>query len=216
MKAVFDHIVIGASDLAEDVERVEAALGAPSGGGGAHPLMSTHNRLMRLSGTQGWTGGYLEVIAVDPAASAPSRTRWYTLDDPVTTTRLAERPRALCWVASVPDLDEATRVCGYDPGQIIEVTRGALRWRLTVPEDGGLAADGILPALIEWPEGVNPVAALPVQDIALDGIVATHPDPAFISGCMRNLGLGQLLTVTRGHSTLAFDMVTPSGTVRID
>ena len=47
-------------------------------------------------------------------------TRWYTLDDPVTTTRLAERPRAMCWVASVPDLDEATRVCGC--GQIIEVT----------------------------------------------------------------------------------------------
>ena len=213
MKAEFDHIVIGVSRLAQDTARVEAQLGAPTGGGGAHPLMATHNRLMRLGGG---TGGYLEVIAVDPAAPSPSRSRWYTLDNPTTAARLAARPRALCWVASVPDLEEATRICGYDAGTIIEVTRGDLRWRLTVPEDGGLAADGILPSLIEWPDGVNPVAALPVEDVALGSVIASHPDPAFITACMTNLSLGHLVTVAGGPSSLAFDIRTGSGTVRID
>ena len=85
-----------------------------------------------------------------------------------------------------------------------------------MPEDGGLAADGILPALIEWPDGVNPVAALPVEDVALGSVIASHPDPAFITACMTNLGLGHLVTVAGGPSSLAFDIRTGSGTVRID
>jgi len=212
MNAKFDHVVIGASMLASGAARVETQLGTVTTGGGEHLLMATHNRLMRLGGP----GGYLEVIAVNPEAASPSRSRWYTLDDPRTAARLAARPRALCWVASVTDIEAATRACGYDAGAIIEVTRGDLRWRLTVPEDGGLAADGILPALIEWPGGVDPVAALPVTEVALAGITATHADPAFIIDCMDGLGLGNMMTVGSGPSSLAFDFTTAAGLITID
>ena len=212
MRVKFDHVVIGAADLPAATAHIEALLGAPTGGGGAHPLMATHNGLMRLGGG----GGYLEVIAVDPAAALPSRRRRYTLDDNKTATRLAERPRALCWVVSVSDIETATQSCGYDAGAIIKVTRGDLHWRLTVPDDGGLAADGLLPALIEWPDGIDPVAALPVQDVALDRIIATHPDPAFINSCMDRLGLGHMLRVTKGAPSIAFEFTTETGKVRID
>lgn len=212
MKVCFDHVVIGASRLAQDTRKVERQLGATTGGGGAHPLMATHNRLMRL----GESSGYLEVIAVDPTAPPPSRRRWYTLDDQHTTERLSLRPRALCWVASVDDIEAATRACGYDAGEIIEVTRGDLRWRLTVPDDGGLAGDGILPALIEWPDGINPVASLPAQDVRLAGITATHPDPNSIMTCLERLGLAGLVTLTSGPALIAFDFTTETGIVRID
>ena len=227
MKAKFDHVVIGTTDLAGGTDWVEARLGAATGGGGAHPLMATHNRLMRLGGQETelketelqeteLLGGYLEVIAADPAAPPPSRRRWYMLDEQHTTDHLSSRPRALCWVASVSDIESAVRDCGYDAGAIIEVTRGDLHWRLTVPEDGGLAAHGILPALIEWPAGIDPVAALPVANIALAGIVATHPDPDFINDCMDRLGLSRMISLASGPPRIAFDFQTETGIVRID
>lgn len=217
MKTKFDHVVIGTTDLVRGTDWVEARLGAATSGGGAHPLMATHNRLMRLGGQETeLQGGYLEVISADPAAPPPSRRRWYMLDEKPTKDHLSSRPRALCWVASVPDIESAVRNCGYDAGAIIEVTRGDLHWRLTVPEDGGLAANGILPALIEWPAGIDPVAALPVAKVTLAGIVATHPDPAFISDCMDRLGLSRMISLASGPPSIAFDFETETGTVRID
>ena len=76
MPAQLDHIVIGADHLESGTRWTEARLQSAMDGGGAHPLMSTHNRLMRLAG-----GPYLEVIAIDPAAPSPDRPRWFTLDD---------------------------------------------------------------------------------------------------------------------------------------
>ena len=160
--------------------------------------MATHNRLMRLA------DGYLEVIAVDPDAPAPDRTRWYGLDSPATADRLANGPRALCWVAAVDDIEQAAANCGYECGRIIEVTRGDLHWRLTVPDDGGLAAGGILPALIEWPPGVNPVATLPDSGLALASLKATHPDPAMVMDCLDRLGLGHLMEISEGAPSLGF------------
>lgn len=211
MKARFDHVVIGASRLTPGTEQVEEWLGAATGGGGKHPLMATHNRLMRLRGSH----GYLEIIAADPSAAAPSRPRWYGLDRTGTRDHLSQGPRALCWVAAVTDIHEAVSTCGYDAGDIITVTRGDLHWRLTVPGDGGLAADGILPALIQWPDGIDPVAALPAEDVGLAGIAATHPDPSFITDCMDRLGLAHMMTIASGPPSLAFDFSCPKGAVRI-
>ena len=198
MASRFDHVVIGAAHLGDAAAIVEARLGADLTGGGKHPMMATHNRLMRLA------DGYLEVIAIDPDAPAPDRARWYGLDNPETAGRLADGPRALCWVAAVDDIEKAAAGCGYECGRIIEVTRGDLRWRLTVPDDGSLAAGGILPALIEWPTGVNPVAAIPDSGLALAGLRAAHPDPAMVMDCLDRLGLSQLMEITKGAPSLGF------------
>ena len=209
MASRFDHVVIGATHLGDAADIVEARLGADLTGGGRHPLMSTHNRLMQLK------EGYLEVIAIDPDAPVPGRTRWYALDSPETIGRLADGPRALCWVAAVDDIEQAAAGCGYECGRIIEVTRGDLHWRLTVADDGSLAAGGILPALIEWPLGVNPVAMLPKSGLALAGLKASHPDPAMVMNCLDRLGLGHLMEITEGAPSLAFFFDTDGGKILV-
>lgn len=201
LTAHIDHLVIGTNDLASGTDWTESRLGAACDGGGAHPLMGTHNRLMRLAG-----GPYLEVIAIDPDASSPGRPRWFTLDREKTKSRFATGPGALCWVAAVSDIETAVRQCGYDCGQITTVTRGDLQWRLTIPDDGSLPAGGVLPSLIEWPEGMHPVASLAETDIYLDTIHLTHPDPAHIEACLDRLGLASIATVTSGDIAIAFSM----------
>ena len=113
MPAQLDHIVIGADHLESGTRWTEARLQSPIDGGGAHPLMSTHNRLMRLAG-----GPYLEVIAIDPAAPSPDRPRWFTLDDRATQRRLADRPAALCWVASVQDIENQRQAAAMIVGAL--------------------------------------------------------------------------------------------------
>ena len=209
MASRFDHVVIGAAQLSDAAAIVEARLGADLTGGDKHPLMATHNRLMRLA------EGYLEVIAIDPDAWAPDRARWYELDNPETAGRIADGPRALCWVAAVDDIEQVAAGCGYQCGRIIEVTRGDLHWRLTVPDNGSLAADGILPALIEWPTGVNPVAALPDSGLALAGLKASHPDPEMVMDCLDRLGLGQLMEITKGAPSLGFVFDSAGGEILV-
>jgi hypothetical protein len=109
-------------------------------------------------------------------------------------------------VAAVSDIETAVRQCGYDCGQITTVTRGDLQWRLTIPDDGSLPAGGVLPSLIEWPEGMHPVASLAETDIHLDTIHLTHPDPAHIEACLDRLGLASIATVTSGDIAIAFSM----------
>ena len=112
--------------------------------------MGTHNRLLRLQADI-----YLEVIAANPAA-LPQRSRWFSMDAPKTKLRLGKGSHPLCWVLQVEDIHEATKNCGYNPGDVITMSRGDLEWQITVPKDGGLAEGGILPVLIHWPGGRNP------------------------------------------------------------
>jgi hypothetical protein len=60
--------------------------------------------------------------------------------------------------------------------------------------------------LIEWPEGMHPVASLAETDIYLDTIHLTHPDPAHIESCLDRLGLASIATVTSGDIAIAFSM----------
>ena len=76
-----DHLVVAAESLDQGVQWCEAMLGITPQAGGEHPLMGTHNRLLRLSTPQ-YPRAYLEIIAIDPLAKAPGRTRWFDLDDP--------------------------------------------------------------------------------------------------------------------------------------
>ena len=67
--AQVDHLVIAAQSLDQGVQWCEATLGVTPRAGGEHPLMGTHNRLLRLS-TPGYPRAYLEIIAIDPACEA--------------------------------------------------------------------------------------------------------------------------------------------------
>ena len=62
-----------AASLAEGVAWCEATLGVTPGPGGEHPLMGTHNRLLRIA-TADFPHAYLEIIAINPVANKDQRT----------------------------------------------------------------------------------------------------------------------------------------------
>ncbi len=162
-----DHIAFGADDLERGVAQMSELLGAEPVGGGRHDLFGTHNALWRL---EGLFPTYLEVIAIDPGVSAPSRPRWFALDDKKLSKRLENGVELLAFIAGTPDMDLARQAMPVDPGTPVQVRRGALSWTFSLPADGSLPDAGALPYLITWPAGVHPVKNMPVQNIGLKGV----------------------------------------------
>jgi hypothetical protein len=165
---VVDHLVVAANDLDEGVRWCEARLGVTPAAGGKHPLMGTHNRLIRIAG-DGFADAYLEIIAIDREAAPPGRARWFGLD----TIDLSAGPRLFHWVARSADIGAqlaALRSVGIDAGEPLDASRdtpaGRLHWRIAVRRDGALQFGGALPTLIEWGER-HPAAAMPASGVTL-------------------------------------------------
>ena len=155
-----DHLVVAARTLEEGAAWVEDRLGVPMAGGGKHALMGTHNRLLRLDGRR-----FLEAIAIDPDAPPPARPRWFGLDTSAMHARLAKGPALIHWVDRTEGLEGALREYP-DKVEILSLARGPYRWRMGVPRDGRLPANGTTPTLIQW-EGAHPCAALPETAVSL-------------------------------------------------
>jgi hypothetical protein len=208
-----DHIVIGAASLAEGVAFVRERLGVEIPQGGKHPLMSTHNHLMRLG-----ENAFLEVISIDPEAPPPTRPRWFNLDDPAMRERLAEGPRLITWVVRCPDVIAAAQISAYPLGAVTPVSRGELSWRLTIPEDGSIPGDGLLPHVIQWDGGARPWERMADRGCSLETFVVTHPDPAMIGAKLRSIGADAVpgLRVEGGmRAGLSARIVTASGEVAV-
>ncbi len=196
-----DHLVIGAETLAAGVAHVEALLGEGMAGGGQHPVMGTHNRLLSLG-----PGVYLEVIAIDPEAPPPERARWFGLD------RFAGPPRLVAWVARVGDLDGALAGAPAGFGRPLALSRGPYTWRIAVTDDGALPFDGVAPALIEWQEGGHPADALPPSHARLARIDLVHPRRNDLLGALPALDrLAHLRLVEGAPPALAAVIETPLG-----
>ncbi len=159
MSSEIDHLVVGAQTLEQGVAWCEATLGVTPGPGGRHPLMGTHNRLLRIGAPQ-FPRAYLEIIAVDPEAPPPGRSeggaspprgggrdaggghhdapspgrrRWFGLDDPAVQAALAQAPRLLHWVAGTRNLDMlrwGLVASGFDVGQTLAASRDTPAGRL--------------------------------------------------------------------------------------
>jgi hypothetical protein len=169
---VLDHITVAALTIEQGVSHVQRALGVVVPPGGAHPLMGTHNHLMKIGESV-----FLEIIAPDPAA-APQRTRWFALDDPAMHASLATSPRLTCWVARVPDLTKALSEIDVPAGEAVGVTRGELSWLISVPRDGSMAFDGAFPTMIQWPDGPHPSTRMADLGCRLESMSIAHPDGA--------------------------------------
>lgn len=207
-----DHFAIGAETLEQGVDAMNASLGVTVPRGGKHDAMSTHNCVMQ-SGNE----SFFELIAIDPDAPAdPGRTRWFTLDDPATQTRLKERPRALCWVVGTDDLDAVIDASPVDLGEVVLFTRGDRSWRLTVPKDGSLPMGGLLPAFIEWSPGPHPSTGQQNLGVTLEKVRLSHPDVAALNVILKTLQVDHLAEVHEGPSGLSFELETPSGPITLD
>lgn len=216
-----DHLVVSARTLDEGVQYVADTLGVAPAGGGAHPLMRTHNRLLGL-----WGGVYLEVIAIDPRAdaatdSAGPRPRLFALDDPATQARLENGPYLSHWVARVERPKRLAMWQAQYPQRIapvVPMTRGDFTWGLTVPDDGSFpawhgAGDGVLPSLIQWDSPRHPSQLLEQTNLALKALKAVHPRAELIGEQLRWLGAAHLVDLqpTDGAAALVAEFETPEG-----
>ena len=165
--------------------------------------MGTHNRLLRLGNI------YLEVIAVDPDAPAPNRPRWFGLD----SLQLAQ-PRLIHWVARTDDL-EAIAARSLEPlGTVTDAARGDLRWRITIPDDGHLPLDGLVPTLIEW-NSPHPVSRMIESSCELVSLTGSHPQPERVRAALTSIGAR--LEVSEGAvPTLRAVISSPNGLVTLE
>lgn len=206
-----DHSAIGTGDLQTGQKVLEEALGVTIPNGSKHDAMSTHNCVC-----QAGNESFLELIAVDADAPDPGRVRWFTLDDPTTQTRISERPRALCWVVNTTDLDAVIAASPVGLGEIVDFQRGDRTWRLTVPKDGSLPEDGLIPAFIEWSPGPHPSTGQKDVGVRLNSIRLSHPDPVRLTGILKALQVDHLAEITEGPCGLFFEIETPQGVATLD
>ena len=164
-----DHLVVAARSLEEGAAWVESKLGVAPAAGGKHPLMGTHNLLLRLDARR-----FLEVIAIDPQAPAPARPRWFELDTPAMHARLARDPAFIHWVERTDDLEAAVR--DRRDVEITAFSRGPHRWRMALTRDGSLPGGGRKATLIQWDSGPHPWTVLPETGVSLLEFHPGNPD----------------------------------------
>jgi hypothetical protein len=222
-----DHLVIAASTLAEGVAWCEQTLGVIPGPGGAHLLFGTHNRLLRLH-TETGQACYLEIIAIDPAATpqrAAPLARWFDLDHPALHKQLREQgPQLVHWVLRVPDIHATLanwQAQGLDRGPALTASRptpqGLLQWRISVRGDGQRLMGGALPTLIEWGD-VHPCDAMPDSGLALSALTLHAPgtDTAALQQALAVAGLQDSTVHTHSAPAgLSARLRTPRGGVTV-
>ena len=221
--ARIDHLVVAADTLPQGVAWCEAALGVTPGPGGEHPLMGTHNRLLRIA-TVDHPRAYFEIIAADPAVPEPPgrRRRWYDLDDAALRAAIrAQGPRLVHWVAQVPDMRQALAALdrlGIDRGPALTASRmtprGLLEWQITVRDDGQRLFDGCLPTLITWGE-THPATAMPDSGVTLHRLSLRHPRADLLRSALGAIGL-EGVDVTEGPAALCATLHGPKAPVRLD
>jgi hypothetical protein len=205
-----DHIAIAAHSLEQGKAYVRDRLGIEMPDGGAHPRMGTHNLLLRIG-----EAVFLEVIAIDPAAPAPPRPRWFQLDDPALQAELKVSPRLLFWVVGTRRIAETFLASSRPLGAIEPMTRGDLRWLLTFANDGALVDGGMMPLVIQWPDGPHPATRMRDLGCTLERFAAAHPDPAVYRRDLASIGADRHIDVQaiapgeRPH--LIVHIRTPSG-----
>ncbi|MBT8408698.1 MAG: VOC family protein [Alphaproteobacteria bacterium] len=201
MNLEIDHLAVSADTLAEAVAHVEAALGVAMGPGGAHPRMGTHNRLMSLG-----PGVYLEAIAIDPAAEAPRRPRWFYLDARAGPARLSN------WIVRCDGLEAALAQAPPGAGAPMALERDDLTWTMAVPPDGRLPFAGACPALIEWQGPAHPADRLPQGGCALKHLEVLHPDiEALLAGFPALAGMDGVTFLAAPAPRLRATIATPFG-----
>lgn len=217
-RSELDHIVIACARLDEGVNWVEQKLGVRPQAGGRHIAMGTHNAVLKL-GPQ----IYLEVIAIDPDGSAPSRPRWFALDDPAMQARLATGPALVTWVLRC-ELLAASCARVPDLGEILSMSRGDLHWQIAVPEDGSLPYSGVLPAAIQWAAAddgtvVHPCDRLPDSGCQLLALDLSHPAAVLgasgVVGMFRELRIVGPVNLRPGPVAVSARIATPSGEVAL-
>jgi hypothetical protein len=208
VSTTLDHLVFVAETLEQGAARCEELLGIRPQPGGEHIKMGTHNMLVRLG-----EDVYFEIIAINPLAGEIGRPRWFGMDLPEIRLRAARCPFLATFVARTNDID-ACCVAMPELGQVIDMQRGTLEWRITVSNDGFLNEGGTVPTVIQWPDGVHPAGKLADMGCSLKRLEISHPMPSALDGKWRRIGLhaDERLAIRQGGETsLVAHIATPFG-----
>ena len=223
MSTALDHLVVLADSLEQGVAWCEAQLGVTPGPGGEHPLMGTHNRLLRID-SPNFPQAYLEIIAIQPERQplrAPPLRRWFDMDDAALQAQLrAQGPQLGHWVARTDALDAALVACsarGWERGPALAASRmtpqGLLQWRISVRDDGQRLLGGVLPTLIEW-GAVHPTSAMPASGLQLQALTVQHPQAQALQALADALELHGVQW-REGPAALQAQLHTPRGEVTL-
>lgn len=210
MQTSLDHLVVVAPTLEAGDHFVSQRLGVSLQPGGCHPLMGTHNKLLRLG-----PDCYLEVIAVNPAAPPVQRPRWFDLD------RLAHSSpaRLAHWVAKADTLTTLDPLLAELVGQAQPMSRGELCWDITILADGRLPLEGAAPSLIQWGQPVHPATMLEDKGCLLQNLDIFHPAPERIYHLLDAMNFFGPVRLHRCDSVEASRLVsciqTPSGLISL-
>lgn len=204
-----DHLVVVAASLEQGSAWCEMTLGMLPQTGGEHVKMGTHNLLLHLGERI-----YLEIIAVNPAAPAIGRTRWFGMDADATRVRAEQSPFLATFVARTNDIEACHRVLP-EIGPPMDMQRGALEWRITVPSDGLPREDGALPTVIQWPLSTqHPAERLADAGCRLERLEVCSSDPQTLREKWQAIGLreeGGLHIAQAGKASLRAVISTPTG-----
>ncbi|MEZ0308448.1 MAG: VOC family protein [Ramlibacter sp.] len=220
MSSQIDHLVVAASTLAQGVQWCEATLGVTPRAGGEHALMGTHNRLLQIS-APGYPRAYFEIIAINPDAKAPGRSRWFDLDDPTLREAVTQQPRLIHFVASTVDATAASKALqrlGIERGPLVQAERptpdGLLQWQISVRDDGQRLFYGGLPTLIQWGD-THPADTMPSSGLALQSLHVCHPRQEDLLAAHSAIGL-QGVSTEQGPPNLVAVLSTPRGLVTLE
>lgn len=180
-----DHLTVIAPTLEEGVAHVRACLGVDIPPGGRHPLMGTHNHLMRLGDDV-----FLEVIAIDPDAPPPPHPRWFGLDERLAVQARWEAGHRLSgWVARTRNLDALLAEHAALLGRKTRLTRGDLSWDFAVPPDGSLPMNGAVPSVMDWGAGGTPAPRMADLGARLMSFELHHPEAERLRKVYADLGV---------------------------
>jgi len=202
-----DHLVYGAPDLQEAVNRLEHLTGVRATPGGQHLGHGTRNALMALGPST-----YLEILGPDPEQPEPDEPRWLGIDD-------LDAPKLITWAATAcplaPLVDQA-RARDIGLGQVQPAHRRRpdgvdLHWELTNPSV--MLADGLVPFFIDWGSSPHPADTAP-GGVILTALRAEHPAPGPVEAVVEALEL-QLPVDFGSAPTLVATLQCPAGTVEL-
>jgi hypothetical protein len=203
-----DHITVIAPTLIEGVSHVRDCLDLDVPFGTRHLYMGTHNHRLRLGNSV-----YLEIVALDPAGTAPGRARWFGLDNQEEVrSDWNEGRRLRGWVANTDAIDSVLSTHGAIFGDKVPLPTTAPSFAFSIPKDGSLPLDGAAPSMIDHRRDPTSMAEIPDLGARLRSLTLEHPDPAAIETLYRELAIVDPPAVIEGPKVrYRAQIETPSG-----
>ena len=201
----FDHFAIATENLEQTVSNLEKKFKYPFSSGGKHKVFGTHNRLFRLGDV------YLEVIAINPFATASQQPRWFDLDN------FNGKSRIITWIASTENILELLPNIWNNPGVIKKLSRDNLEWDFTVPKSGIMPMGGAAPALINWGNTRHPALSMVDHGCRLERFLVNTPFAEDLKSILKKILFDQRIEVNFSRN-ISFEahISTPNGKVVLE